>query len=502
MDKIVKIGKELNEKSKKYSQLSWVQYTVGFDLGLEAAYKELMDVYENKAYFKTIQESRENQMTPEDHRRVELLYKNFEPFHLSEEINTLAEKINNKTNELSMVLNTHRFVFEGKEISSVELNQILAKDDDRNQRKEAYMAKNSVNQALLDAGFFELLEMRKEMARLRGKDNFVTLSLEEDELDLNLFASWKDDVKTLLPQMKEIRQSYAKKYLDAENIMPWDEMYITAKLAPSLNEKVDMSGYYNALKAFFLKFGIDLTEMNITYDVFSRANKSEWGYNFTIETGKDSRILANVKDLYNEYGVLLHETGHAVHSFMSDPEEILLNLGISGIISEGIANLFGGFLTDPLFYTDFFKEDEVSETFKSLKEWQKINSFRAIHRILFDQNLYLKDLKTGADVENLYWDLYKELFDESAFCENPPWAFLIHHTTHPIYLHNYFMGDVTCEMLKKTFNVIHGENAISKNPEAFGTFLYEKVIKPSGLMPYPELFKSIAGEAFSLKYLM
>lgn len=502
MEQILKIGRELLEKSTEYSKLSWVQYTVGFDLGLESAYKALMDVYENKAHFETVKNARETVTTPEDKRRVELLYKNFESFHLSDEINALSEKINNKTNELSMILNTHRSIFEGKETSSVELNQILAKEDDRARRKAAYMAKSSVNEALVNGGFFELIEMRKEMAKLRGKENFVALSLEEDELSLDLFSTWKDDVKALLPKMKEMRHAYAQKYLNADDIMPWDEMYITTQLAPALNKKVDMTNYYNVLKTFFLKFGIDLTTMNITYDIFSRANKSEWGYNFTIETGRDSRILANVKDLYNEFGVLLHETGHGVHSFMSDPEEILLNFGISGIISEGIANLFGGFLTDPLFYTAFFEESDVKEDFTALKEWQKINSFRAIHRILLDQSFYLTELKSNEDVEALYWSLYKELFDEEAFCENPPWAFLIHHTTHPIYLHNYFMGDVTCAMLKKVFNAQHGDDAISKNPEAFGTFLYENVIKPSGLYPYPELFERIAGEKFSLKYLM
>lgn len=502
MEQVLKIGKELLEKSKKYSQLSWVQYTVGFDLGLESAYKELMDVYENVSYFETIKAAKESVTDSVDKRRVALLYKNFESFHLSDDINALNEKINTKTNELSMVLNTHRSLFEGQETSSVDLNQILAKDPSRERRKNAYMAKNSVNGALIEAGFFELIEMRKELAKLRGKDNFVALSLEEDELSLDLFSTWKSDIQTLLPQMKAMRKEYAQKYLNADDIMPWDEMYITAKLAPALNEKVDMATYYEVLKAFFKKFGIDLTQMNITYDVFSRANKSEWGYNFTIEMGKDSRILANVKDLYNEFGVLLHETGHAVHSFMSDPEEILLNLGISGIISEGIANLFGGFLTDPLFYTTFFKEEDVKENFTALKEWQKLNSFRSIHKILFDHSFYLSDINSASDVEKTYWSLSKELFDEEPFCENPPWAFLIHHTTHPIYLHNYFMGDVTCAMLKKVFNDIHGEDAISKNPEAFGTFLFEKVIKPSGLMPYPELFESIAGEKFSLKYLM
>lgn len=502
MDKIKAIAEELNEKEVKYSQLSWVQYTAGYDFGVDEAYKELTQIFEDKVYFETLEKVLKTNLSDEDRRRTTLLFNIFEPYHLSSEVNELAEQINEKTNQLSNVLNLHRTVFEGKEISSVELTQILANEENRDRRKAAYFAKNQINQPLLEAGFLELVEMRKALAKLRGKQDFVALKLEEDELTPELFATWKEQMKSVLPKMKETRRKYAEKYLNDTEIMPWDENYISGKLAPALNQKVDMAAYYENLRGFFSNFGIDLTKMNITYDVFSRANKSEWGYNFPVETGKDSRILANVKDRYSEYEVLLHETGHAVHSFTTDPEDLLMNLGISGIISEGIANLFGNFLYDPLFYTKFFKEEEVANHFAEIKEWEKINLFRAIHRILFDQGFYQNEVKNGEDVEVLYWNLYKELFDEEPFGENPPWAYLIHHTTHPIYLHNYFMGDVTCEMLAKVFTEANGIEKITDKPEEFGKYLMEKVITPSGRLPYPELFKSISGSEFSLAYLL
>lgn len=484
-----------------YSQLSWVQYTAGYDLGLDAAEQVMNGLYEDPANFEVVKFAMEQAKTPEDQRRLQLLFKRFEPFHLSPEVNALMRKITQKTTALSQVLNTHRVVFEDREINGVELAQILAKEENRDRRKAAYMAKNQINEPLMAAGFVELLNMRKELATLRGKESFVAMSLEDDELHPGIFSTWEQEVQEMLPKMKEARETYAKKFLDDTVIMPWDESFISAKLAPALNEKVDMSQYYTVLRDFFLEFDIDLSKMNITYDIFSRANKSEWGYNFTIEMGKDSRILANVKDLYSEYGVMLHETGHGVHSFESNPEDYLMNLGISGIISEGIANLFGGFLTNPLFYSRFFDPAEVSERFAEIKAWQKVNALRSVHRILFDQSLYLNPVETHDDVHNLYWGLSKRLFNEEPFCENPPWAFLIHHTTHPIYLHNYFMGDVTCAMLEEAFNQAHGTQKITDKPKAFGAFLKEQIIQPSGMHPYPELFEKIAGKPFSLSFL-
>ncbi|WP_409303144.1 hypothetical protein [Peribacillus sp. SCS-155] len=126
---------------------------------------------------------------------------------------------------------------------------------------------------------------------------------------------------------------------------------------------------------------------------------------------------------------------------------------------------------------------------------------RAISRILFDHSLYKNDIATLDDIYDLYWKNQQEVLQEGAYTAEPPWAFMIHFTTHPIYLHNYFMGDVTCEMLSKVFEQKHGSAIIDK-PKEFGAFLKEQIINPSGRYKYNELFKRISGEDFSLKYML
>lgn len=502
MNAIKEISTKLHNLEVKYSQLAWVKYTSGLDFGVTKAYEDIVNHLKNYEYYSEITNTLSTQLNDIDKRAVQLLKKEFDPFHKSEEINTLQLEINKKTNELSQILNTHRCVFEGSEVSMVELNQILSEDEDRNRRKEAYLAKNQINKPLIDGGFLDLIKMRNKLAKLNGAKSFVEYKLQEDELSLSIFDSWEQELKEVLPTMKKTREQFAKKYLNDTFIYPWDETYITSKIAPSLNRETNMTDFYSHLTNFFNKFDINLASYNITYDIFPRINKSEWGYNFPIETGIDSRILANVKNKYNEYNVLLHETGHGIHSFLLNPEDIMINRGVSGIISEGIANLFGSFMLDELFYSDFFHKDEVKEEFTRLKEWNRLNSLRAIFKILFDQQFYKEELNSLDDVYNMYWRLTYDLLEEEPYTCSPPWAYLIHHTTHPIYLHNYFMGDVTCEMLRKVFLKEHNVNAISENPKAFGQFLKDQVISPSGQYTFEQLFKNISGEDFSLKYMI
>jgi len=502
--KVNAIGKKLEKLSAHYSRLEWVQYTAGYDFGAQKAYQKLVKVFKDKDNFQTILDHRQKQLDPIDQRRVEILYRAFRPYHLSEELNKLELDIQKLSTELSKVLNTHRSSLDGREIRSTEITQIMRSEPDREKRKKAYLARAQVNKPLFEAGFAELVNLRKEYARLYGAKDYVAYQLEQQELDAKMFDSWPEQITKLLPAVKKMKAEFGEKYIKDANVRPWDEAYISAQLAPELDLKVDMSESYDALREFFLNFGWDIGQYNITYDIFSRKNKSEWGYNFSIQTAVDSRILANVENRYHEYGVLLHETGHAIHSFLLKPREALLNMGVSGIITEGFANLFQDFLYDPSFYTRFFNDRQGSpeENFAAIKKWDRATRIDAVPAILFDQALYRNDIKTLDDVHQLYWKINQQILGEEPYAGEPVWGFKIHHTTHPIYLHNYFMGDLTCDMLRQEFKKRHKTDDIRKHSKKFGKFLMEEVIKPSGLYTYPELYKRISGEEFSLKYLV
>lgn len=504
MKTIDEIASNLSELDSQYSRLEWTQYTTGYDFGAEEAYNKITAELSSKENFEVIEKAYSHPYSDlKDKRKAEIMYKKFKPYHLSNEINELSLEIEKKALELSKILNTHRSTINGVQVSSVEIAQILAKESNREKRKEAYLARAQVNKPLVKGGFIELIKLRKEYAKKSGYKDFVEMKLDDNDLTPEIFSSWKEQVHDAIPAMNDSRKKVAEKFLNDTKIMPWDEAYVSSKIAPSLNKEVNMSDFYKVIMDFFLKFDIDISKFNITYDVFPRANKSEWGYNFPITTGVDSRILANVKNQYSEYNVLLHETGHAVHSFLLDSEEVILNNGINGIIEEGIANLFGGFIYDEIFYKNFFGEDEsIKKEFRMLKEFMKLNSLRAVNSILFDQELYRNDINSLDDINNLAFNIQKEVLGEDRFGEQYPWGYRIHHTTHPIYLHNYFMGDVTCEMLKSAFNRKYNCSKISDKPLEFKEFLVKNVISPSGLYKYPDLFKRISGEDFSLKYML
>lgn len=492
MERIKQYAKELAQLQTEEAKLDWVAYTAGYDFGVDDAYKKIIEYLKDKERFQTVEEARQlDNLSLDDQRRVELLYREFEPFHLSDEINSLNEAIQAKSNALGQVLNTFRFTIGGDKVTSVEIAKILMTDADRSKRQEAYEARAQINEPLVEAGFLELVELRKKLAKKRGFTDFVAMKLYDNELPESLFEDWKEQLAAYRKGYDEIMERFAKEYLDDDTVYPWDIMYVQGQIASALNAPVDMMDYYGHVKALFEQFGFDLDKYPITYDIFPRANKSEWGYNFPIEKGKDSRILANVKNQYSEFEVLLHETGHGVHHFLKDPAEDALDLGVSGIITEGIANMFGHMIYEPIFYNMFFEAKEVEEQFGRLKEWKEASRLRALTDIFFDHELYRRDLQNNADIEGLYTSIQQELFGTKGTVDRVAWGYRIHHTTHPIYLHNYFMGDVTAELIKKAY-----ENQGQIGEEGFGTFLKESIIDESGRYTYIELLDRLGSDGF------
>ena len=92
------------------------------------------------------------------------------------------------------------------------------------------------------------------------------------------------------------------------------------------------------------------------------------------------------------------------------------------------------------------------------------------------------------------------MYNKYQYGDEPLWGYIMHHTTHPIMLHSYTLGDATFEMMKKVFCKKENVKSIYSSPNKFGQFMMKELIKPSGMYKFNELFKRVSGEEFSLKF--
>lgn len=201
---------------------------------------------------------------------------------------------------------------------------------DRNLREEVYrkiQERRLQDKPALDELFDKLITTRHTIARNAGFENYVEYRFRE----LGRFDYTVEDCKKFQESVKHevlplVNEIYRRKQqqLKLENLRPWDmdaEPEGTTPLQPfsEASELLDKSiACFRNLNPFFADCLIKMKELS-HLDLASRKGKAPGGYNCPLpETGAPF-IFMNAAGQMQDVTTMLHEGGHAVHSFLAHP---------------------------------------------------------------------------------------------------------------------------------------------------------------------------------------
>ncbi|MBP6024490.1 M3 family oligoendopeptidase [Ferruginibacter sp.] len=204
---------------------------------------------------------------------------------------------------------------------------------DRNKREEVYRKiheRRLEDTATLSNLYNQLVEKRNLEALNAGFKNYRDYRFKE----LGRFDYTKEDcyqfhdaVKLhVLPLVNEIYKKKKQK-LGLDKLRPWDidaEPEGTAPLHPfkTSDELVNKSiECFNKLRPFF---GACLKKMNELkhLDLESRKGKAPGGYNCPLAESGAPFIFMNAAGQMHDVTTMVHEGGHAIHSFLAHPLEL------------------------------------------------------------------------------------------------------------------------------------------------------------------------------------
>jgi oligoendopeptidase F len=204
---------------------------------------------------------------------------------------------------------------------------------DRNKREEVYRKiqdRRLEDTATLNNLYNQLVEKRNQEALNAGFKNYRDYRFKE----LGRFDYTKEDcyqfhdaVKLhVLPLVNEIYKKKKQK-LRLDKLRPWDidaEPEGTAPLHPfkTSDELVNKSiECFNKLRPFF---GACLKKMNELkhLDLESRKGKAPGGYNCPLAESGAPFIFMNAAGQMHDVTTMVHEGGHAIHSFLAHPLEL------------------------------------------------------------------------------------------------------------------------------------------------------------------------------------
>ncbi len=244
---------------------------------------------------------------------------------LQSELAVLAQQFGTIAGKMTVEVN-------GKEYTLQQAGKFL-ESHDRSLRESVYRKINErriQDKEALNSLYTQLVQKRHQVAKNAGFDNYRDYKFKE----LGRFDYTKEDcfqfheaVKQHVLPLVNIINERKKKKLNLTSLRPWDSEAEPEGVAPlnpfsTGSELLEKSiQCFDQVHPFFADCLRKMSEMK-RLDLDSRKGKAPGGYNCPLaETGAPF-IFMNAAGQMSDVTTMVHEGGHAVHSFLAHPLEL------------------------------------------------------------------------------------------------------------------------------------------------------------------------------------
>lgn len=244
----------------------------------------------------------------------------------------LSTEIQLKSKEHGRLFAEMTVEIDGEHMTLQKANTIL-EETDRERRKETYIKisqRVADDREKLEAIFDELVAKRDQMARNVNFENYRDYKFKElgrfDYTVEDCLEFHRSIAEEIVPLVNKI-YTYRKNSLGVDALYPWDLSVDSMGKAPlrpfqTVDELVQKS--IRTLSSLEPLFGecLAIMERMGHLDLDSRKGKRPGGYNMPLIMTGVPFIFMNATSSINDMRTLMHESGHAVHSFLTKDIEL------------------------------------------------------------------------------------------------------------------------------------------------------------------------------------
>lgn len=220
----------------------------------------------------------------------------------------------------------------GKEYT-LEQAAVFLKDTDRSIRQEAWeaiTARRLQDKEKLDELFNGLLKLRHQVALNAGFENFRDYMFQAlgrfDYTAKDCYKFHEAIEKEIVPILRDSAET-RRESLGLETLKPWDlDVDISGK--PALKPfKTGEELVEKSIKCFqgldpYIGERLEIMKANGFFDVESRKGKAPGGYNYPLAESGAPFIFMNSAGTFRDLTTMVHEGGHALHTFISADLEL------------------------------------------------------------------------------------------------------------------------------------------------------------------------------------
>lgn len=488
---LLELQQKLERSDSIFSRAAWIFYTTGEVPDIPEKYaREGGEIIFSRYSRKKLDRIQGEFGSDELNRVARLIHIRI----LSERNRYIHEASRLKYSIMKTFIN-HRAEFEGEERSANYFTRLMREESDRERRKRAWYAKTLIASDIAPK-LRKLVKRRNEFARECDARDFYEFQLSAMGMTVDNLFTVLDKLDALTEEPYRQILEKRKMMLGLETIEPWDLDYFADTLTLAFDSYFKKDSLMIVLNRTMRGLGYDMDSLSLQYDLEPRPGKIESAFCFPINVPDDIRILANIDDGYSSYRTMFHEVGHALHASYIDQPYYALRDSPDGCVAEAMALINEALLHQPEWLIRYIGvPDSILSPILELIHDSRIIGLRfALAGVYFERELYRTDAENPTE---LFWDMCERFAFGARHNDVARWALIHHYTDHPVYVHNYILGEM---IAAQTLAYVKRTNGTVIDNKATSEFLIDNYFEPGASKNWFELIEDATGEPLNAMY--
>jgi peptidyl-dipeptidase A len=329
--------------------------------------------------------------------------------------------------------------FEERGASLSQLQQLIATEQSRHRRQQAFEASIGLGN-LLAEGLVTLVRLRNQQARKLGYNSYYDLMLLADGIDKAEYHDLLNKLESLTRDRYGHAVDSLKRALSIDDLQIWDISHAFGNTDNLEVAYLPADEQKKILKTTFNSLGFKLDAWPIYFAPSLKTDNKAAATVHPVHIPDDIRIATDIEDGTHSLERLFQQAGKAIYAAHIDSQDFLFSQAPAPCFNEGMARIMSGMIETDDWRRKYAGMPEPIVLDLAIRhEFFRLYDLRhTLVRLRFEREMY-KD--PFVDMNRLYSSLFEEIMMIPSRSELNPWAADLEYIVNPVRIQNTLLAE-------------------------------------------------------------